>query len=521
MKNKSLLLLKIQLLGQLRGTRAQRGKGLMAAAFVVLGIVFAAYSFILAYGLGSIGLAHVVPSYGVAVIGIVTLFFTALKANGVLFAYRDYDMLMALPIKTDAVIASRFLTMYLMNLLFTVLIMLPMGVGYAVCVSPGALFYLIWGVGMLISPLIPTTVATLLGAAIIFLTSRFRHANILATILSIICVCGVVVLSFGLGGLEEQGIEMTQLSGLGEMMVDQINRLYPPAGLFERAVNTFDMGAFLIFSGVSVGWYLIFIKLVSIKYKSMNTGLMTYHTRSDYKLTSLRTSSPLMAVCKKEAKRFFTCPIYTMNMGIGVILMLLFAVACAVMGVEKIETMINMPGMAAVIAKILPFLLTMLQCMSCTTSVSLSLEGRNLWILKSLPVKKEVVYNGKILFNLLLIIPAGLAASLILALRFPMTPLNTAMLFFMPAVSSIFVSVLGMYINIKLPNYEWTNEVEVVKQSFSAMAGIFGGMLIGLIPMLIILILQGIFAEIFAIIILVGEGVLAYLLYRHVMKLDF
>ena len=49
---------------------------------------------------------------------------------------------------------------------------------------------------------------------------------------------------------------------------------------------------------------------------------------------------------------------------------------------------------------ILPLILGALIMMTCTTSVSLSLEGKNLWILKSLPITKEEIYKGKMLFKM-------------------------------------------------------------------------------------------------------------------------
>lgn len=253
----------------------------------------------------------------------------------------------------------------------------------------------------------------------------------------------------------------------------------------------------------------------------MNTGLMTWHTRADYKVGVLKTSSPVMAVCKKEAKRFFGCPAYATNMGMGVVLMLLFGVAVAVMGMEKLEQWIEMPGMAAILVKMLPFMIAMLQCMSCTSCVSLSLEGKSLWILKSLPLEKKTIYQGKLLFNLLLTIPAGLLVSFMIAVRIPMDWGTRLLLFCVPVVYTVFISVLGIYFNIKMPKYDWTNETVVVKQSASSMAGIFGGMLNALIPLFLMLVLRGVFAELFAAVLVVLEGALAFVLYRHVCTLDF
>ena len=78
-----------------------------------------------------------------------------------------------------------------------------------------------------------------------------------------------------------------------------------------------------------------------------------------------------------------------------------------------------------------------------------------------------------------------------------------------------------MYINIKFPKYDWTSEAAVVKQSASSMAGIFAVMFNALIPLILMLVLQGMFAKIFEVFLVVLEGGLAYFLYRHVIKLDF
>jgi len=42
-----------------------------------------------------------------------------------------------------------------------------------------------------------------------------------------------------------------------------------------------------------------------------------------------------------------------------------------------------------------------------------------------------------------------------------------------------------------------------------------------LIPLILMLVLQGMFAKIFEVFLVVLEGGLAYFLYRHVIKLDF
>ncbi|MCR1839706.1 permease [Murimonas intestini] len=521
MKSKCFLLFKVQFFNQVNVKSKAKSQVMVMVSMGILGVILAIYSYMIGYGLGSMGMAEVIPSYALAITSIVTLFFTAIKANGVLFAYKDYDILMALPVKTSTVIASRFLTMYVLNLIFTALVMVPMGISYIVWQGPGFLFYPVWIAGLLAAPLVPTTIATLLGALIILFTSRFKYANILTTVVSLAAMIAVVLGSFSLGGVSDESIDISAIKSVGEFMLVQINRIYPLASLFHKAVVKLDMVSFLIYLVISAGWYYLFVKVLSLRYKKMNTGLMTYHTRSDYKMTSLSAGSPLKALWKKEMKRFFSSTPYILNMGMGIILAVVFSIACLFVGRDQIGTILNMPGIQDVIGGVLPFVVSMLGCMSCTTSVSLSLEGKSIGILKSLPVSPELVYKSKILMNLTLILPAMLISSACLAICFPQSLPGVVLIFVTPLVYGTFTSIFGMFVNIKMPNYEWTNEISVIKQSMSSMAGIFGGMINGGIPIIILVVFKNLDPVVVGAIFTAAEAVLSVLLFGYLKKLRF
>lgn len=519
MISKGLLLFKIQLMNQLVNKDKQKKHYIMYGVYGVLIVVLCIYSFGLAYGLSIMGLSNVIPSYAITITGLITLFFTAIKTNGVLFAFKDYDILMALPVTTSTVIASRFLTLYVLNLAFTALVMIPMGIPYIMSVRPGFLFYPVWLIGIIISPLIPTTIATVIGALIILFSSRFKYANAVTTIVTFLLIIAVLFVSMGsvfMGDFQNGQISVIQINSINDMVLTQIHKLYPLAILFSRSVVNNDLVSFLILILLSLGWYYIFVKLVSIKYKSMNTGLMTFHATADYKLKELKSETPLKALYRKEVYRFFSSTIYSTNMGVGAIMAVIFSAACFAVGPQKMEEMINIPGMADIFNKITPFLISAMLCMISTTSVSLSLEGKNLWIIKSLPIKAKTIFDSKILFNLTLQIPTAVVCSLLMAFRFTGSPVMLIMLFLTPIVYSLFSTVLGMYINILLPNYSWENEVTVIKQGMASMLGILGGLLNGAVPILILIVFKNGNAEIITIIFTAAEAVIAAMLYKVV-----
>ncbi|MBS4980111.1 MAG: hypothetical protein KHZ72_01890 [Lachnospiraceae bacterium] len=491
MRSKCLLLVKIQIQNLTPKKKWGAKQIFLAAMYVVLLAMLASYSFGLAFGLGLIGMEEIVPGCAVMLPGIVIFFFTMLKANGVLFAYKDYEMLMSLPVPTRTVIESRFLLMYLFHLGMTAFVLVPMGIGYFLWAQKSAMAILMWIAGIFLVPLIPTAAATLVGAGIIFISARFRSANAVSTVLTVLFCMTVLTASFGSTAvIPEEGFTPEQIGTVSKMLADSIYQIYPPAKWFSVGVAETDLTAFLLFVALSVGVYLVFVVLVSKNYKKMNTGLMTHRTKGNYRVEKITAKHPVTAVCQKEARRFFGSAIYCVNMGIGVLMSLMLAVAAFFVSDADLERMIGMQIPEQMLRGSIPLIIGALIMMTCTTSVSLSLEGRSLWILKSLPITKEEIYKGKMLFNLLLQIPTALISSALLAVRFHFTGLALITLFAYPVAAAFAGTVWGLFINLKLPVYDWTNETTVVKQSAASLFALLFGIIVS-IPFVGVTLLAG------------------------------
>ena len=76
--------------------------------------------------------------------------------------------------------------------------------------------------------------------------------------------------------------------------------------------------------------------------------------------------------CIKELKRFFSSTVYVINSGMGVVMAIAFSLAIVVVGPSQL---IAYPGIESILQKIAPFTIALIS-MTCTTCVSLSLEGK-------------------------------------------------------------------------------------------------------------------------------------------------
>ena len=112
-----------------------------------------------------------------------------------------------------------------------------------------------------------------------------------------------------------------------------------------------------------------------------------------------------------------------------------------------------------------------------TTCVSVSLEGKQWWIMSSLPLSTENILSAKIIMNLILVLPFYLVSEVLLILALHPGLPELVWLALIPAVSVIFSSVFGLAVNLRFPVFTWESEVSVVKQSASSLVGGLGGVL--------------------------------------------
>lgn len=486
MKNKLFLLLRVQLTEQIRTAQHRRGdkSAMMTVAFVILGALGVLYCFGGAMGLSLAGFGAMVPSLAVLVSSIFILFFTIFKAHGVLFAYHDYDTLMALPIPTNTLIASRFLTMYALNLAMAAFVMLPMGLAYFIFnpFAPSAIP--IWLIGIFITPLFPTTLASFLGAIIAWISSRFRHADAVVTVLSLLLLIGIMFGSFSLqiGGI---GGKMGDVIALFEPLSVAINTIYPPGATFAQAVNTSDFMALLIFFLFSACIYYLFTLLLARGYRNINSSLMTRHTNSNFKMTKLARNTPLAALYQKELRRLFGCPIYVVNTIFGCVMLLIAAVALLFVPNSALPALFPGQTFAEFLSPMLPYALCALLGTSCTTCFALTMEGKNISLLRSLPVEGKVVFQSKILVNLTILLPSAVISGLLLSIRFATGFWAGLVTLLLPVVYSFFTAILGMKVDIDHGYFDWASEQTAVKQNMTATLSMLGIGALGFAPYLI------------------------------------
>ena len=425
----------------------------------------------LAWGLAALGLSDVVPAYLMVIAAMVVFFFGIFKAGSALFSQKGLDALCALPVPQSAIVVGRFARMYLEDLALSLAVFLP-GFGvYAFLVRPGVLFYPLALLAALGTPLIPLTLATLVGAVITGLTARMKHKSLGVAALSLLAAGGIMILSFSLTSVED--LDLNALRDLSGTVLTLLGKVYPPALWMGTALVRGDLLPALLWLGASLGLFVLMALAVSSRFQAICRRLAVNSAKHDYRLTAQKGSSLTAALCRRELRRYFASAGYVTNTIVGPVMGVALAVA---LFFADLETMFPPALLPFDIKALIPFVLAWPFCIMSPTAVSVSLEGKNLWIAQSLPLSNRDFLGGKLLFALLLNLPFLLLAVVLSILALGAGWEEALWLLLFPLLLLLLVSVLGLFVNLHLPSLNWENETRVVKQSAASMTACFIGM---------------------------------------------
>ena len=517
---KTLTALQLKNIYNLNVIRYTKDKGvkkkslLLGAAWLYVIVMVALYVGATAYGYVLIGLAEILPAYLIMLSSIMVFAFAIFKAGSVIFQQNAYDILCSLPVSQMVIVVSRYARMYVENLIVTLLIMMPGLMVYGVLVKPAVGFYLMGIVITVFIPVLPITVATFLGALVTAIASRMKHKSLVNAGLSVLMVVGILGLMPEMVMLEEE-FSMEMLENLLGMVQSAIETLFPPAVWMGNAMLGKGLLACVLYMLGALILFVLTMLFISANYRSISQRLYRTIAKHDYKMQTMTKNSVLNALLKREVKRYFASSVYVTNTIIGPVLAVVFAGTLVAVDMEEMQQMMGLP---VDISGAVPFILAGIFCMMGTSCTSISMEGKEWWIVKSLPLRTKDILDSKLLFNLLLDAPFYLVSEVLLVIGLRPAFTELMWLLVIPVVCVLFSCVWGLFINIKMPKFNWDNEVDVVKQSASAAVGGLGAFLVVLVCAVPVFLVPVAYADLTKGMVCVVLGGVTILLYQKCIR---
>ncbi len=387
-----------------------------------------------------------------------------------LYNAKDNDMLLSMPIPSSKILLVRLSGVYIMGLLYESIVMVPTIIVYFLNVKLSFLSVLFTLLIPFVLSFLVLTLSCILGFAVAAVSARMKHKNLITMVLSL----GFLVAYFYIYSKAYTMLQMilTDAERIGNKMKTVLFPVYHMGRAAEG--NILSMILFTLIFSVLFGIVYWILSHSFLKLATANKGA----ARVKYKENKiLRSGSVKSALLKKEFRRFMSSPTYMLNCGLGLIMMVIAAVFLFIKGrwIYDMLSMIFVGESAQLIPLFAVALLGMVASTNDITAPSVSLEGKHIWLLQAYPVPpKEVLYAKLKLHLILTVIPTLLlCAALLFAIR---PTLWFAVLIPIEAVLFVILGALwGLFLNLKMPNLNWTNETVPVKQSLAVMLALFGG----------------------------------------------
>ncbi|MBR3834759.1 MAG: hypothetical protein IKJ73_10595 [Lachnospiraceae bacterium] len=471
-------------LNVLRHTKDKKARNTGIALGITIGFLMMlviAYVGGKSYGFIKLGAEEIVPAYIVFMSSIFGLIFCAFKAGKIIFKDNCYDILASMPIGKTSIVVSRYIRLYAEGLVVSCLVMIPGIAVYGAMVRPGILAIVLGLASVMVVPIIPISLSVLLGVLITGISSRMKNKVLFETVFVVAIVVAVFAIS---GVVPEEDLENFDLQALGDIakkLSDILHKVYPPTIWFGNAIGGGSILKFAMGTIVSVGILFIVISITAINFEKINRGLRVNTAKHNYKMGKLENRTIMKALVVREAKRYFSSGVYVTNTIIGPVMAVIFAVS--LFFVDMNETLGGLP-INIDLNGIIPVLFAGILGMNSPIATSVSMEGKEFWIIRTLPVPWKDVLKSKLLFSIMLLLPFYVVGEVVMVIALKPSIEKLVWMIILPATIIICILVVGLAVNLKFPKLKWDSEVEVVKQSASAMIGGLGGVLIALVAVI-------------------------------------
>ena len=382
---------------------------------------------------------------------------------GEIYKAKDNELLMSLPIKSTDIVLSRLFVILMMSYLYEAVIFLPAFFvyhGFAVLPVFG---YLAFVLEYLTVPL-PAIALALIAAYGIALLNRVagRFKNVIGAVFFIAVMGFYIRLTIKLG----ESIEYILAFGIG-LIRDSVE-VFPLLAIIGKAVSEGNIIDLLISLALCIIPFFVVFKILDRNFIRLATTKDRI-SRSGFRFGKVKSNHLMIAMIKREIRHYCGNFMVMMNAMSGILVEILLIVYLIIDHDDlNILNTIGIPLMpVAVIA------IGSMSSFNIISSVSISLEGRSIGIIKSLPLSEKAILFAKVLTHIVVSAPFSIVTSIVVSVVFGFDIIESLIVIFVPLIFVIFSALYGLVINLSRPRLDYLSDVALIKRSFSSTVTLF------------------------------------------------
>lgn len=399
---------------------------------------------------------------------ILGVFGSVFNTYSMVFLPKDNDLLLSMPIPVRTILNSRLTGVYLMGLFYSAIVFIPSLLVYYIYGAPSAVSVITSLVLFFTVSVMVTVLSCAFGFIVAAVIVRLKNKSVVTVILALLFISLYYFLYFKASDAIEKMVES------GEVFAGQVKTYaYPLYALGKAGEGDWIFTAADL--AISLALFFLVYFLMSKKFLSFSTT-KSGAKKVSYNGKKIKVKGVKSALLAREFKRYLSSASYILNCSMATLFMVAAAIFFAADG-ANIREFLNQPGIdfTGFVAPLAAGITMLLSSMNYLTAPSVSLEGKTLWIIRSLPIKTWDVFKAKIALHLILTsIPSfilSLTVSLVLRLNVWFVLLVVALSISYTVLSALF----GLFLGLKFPNLTWVNESVIFKRGATVFFSMIGG----------------------------------------------
>ena len=409
------------------------------------------------------------------------VFSSAFNTSNSIYNAKDNDLLLSMPIKSKYILLSRISLTFGLCLLYSSTVWLPICILAFIHVGFSILKLILEIFLLICISMLSSAISCGVGYIVATVTNKTKNKSIITVILTLAFVGAYYYLCIRFSDFINEFI--LNADKLANAFSTWMNLIYQ----LGKAANG-NIISFIIFSIVCLVvvtlCYLILNKSFA-KIIANSNSINVSKTKVKYNAQNI-TSRILL---KRELKRFTSLPIYLLNCGLGSVVVLVVAIVFVFKQNDIVPLIQMLTDEIPEILEYIPLVIFTIICsiisINASTVPSVSLEGKSLWIIKSLPIRTIDILQAKVTLQLLLNGIPSVVSVLIICIVFSLDFNRTICVIVLTALFILVHASIGILLALVNPNFTWTSETQPVKQSinvlfemlasFVILAIVFGG----------------------------------------------
>ncbi len=417
---------------------------------------------------------------------VMLLFLGSMTTLNFLYFSKDNQLLFTLPITDRVIFAVKFSLSYLSQLLISAFFALPVLLTYGVTMlinggAIGASYFVFSVISIFLLPIIPLLLISLLSVPLMYIASFLKKRVIgKSLVVAFISIFFLAIYFVIISGTVKMNIDPENnnvpvlsstisalVSGGGKIGIYNYNIVNAMLGV-KAALN------FFIYLGALVVVFLLSLVLSSMFYRKgisvvmeEGAGGTSKKKKTDESKTYLKNSFR-KSFFIKEIKTIFATPSLFMSSIIGLVAvpLIIFIMGGNMFNFAEEGTVLTLGSELGTIGFICYFASIIMSGTNTISLVGFSLEGKNMYILKTLPLRTKDIIISKLtvanIFNVLLSIIAGVTFTIISSFHNAFIGIAIMALL---TINGLAISAIGMHNDIRNPNCKYKNIAELTKNN--------------------------------------------------------